>query len=257
MAIAAVTAVPLAIRPAYMAVAALARYDRYLGAAVFGSVACDTAADASDLDALVLVDEDNSCHNLSHPVIGGVKLDITFHSLVQLSQAPYAVSADGTRPPMLAGARVVFDKWGNLSALIARASAARPRPFMPAQHQKAQFSVYYADEKVRRAMPDPVAASLVMHTSLMDVLNTHSIIHERWRMSDKRLLADLGEWDPPLAALVERFVTAVDVPAKFALWVAIIEYVLAPIGGRWPIEAIVCRCDTCTTDLTALLTAVP
>jgi len=65
----------------YNAIAQLAHADRYLGAFIFGSVARGTATAQSDFDVKVLIDRDNSCANINHPMIGGVKLDLTFVSL--------------------------------------------------------------------------------------------------------------------------------------------------------------------------------
>jgi len=74
-------AIPERFAGAYNAIARLAYIDRYLGAFIFGSVARGTATAQSDLDARVLIDHENPCSNINHPVIGGVKLDLTFVSL--------------------------------------------------------------------------------------------------------------------------------------------------------------------------------
>lgn len=87
--------------PAVRAVEGLAASDRYLAALIFGSVAQGTAGGASDLDARVLVGDDNPCSAINHPRIGGVKLDITFCSLAQLERQLDGEIADGRRAPMI------------------------------------------------------------------------------------------------------------------------------------------------------------
>ncbi|MPY86941.1 MAG: hypothetical protein GEU99_03375 [Luteitalea sp.] len=99
---------------------------------------------------------------------------------------------------------------------------------------------------------DPFGALLVMHTSVSDLVNTHYRIQRRWRLSSKRVLADLRGWHPALAVLVERFVCAADVQPKFAIWTEIIDYVMAPLGGRQPIADMNCGCVVCHHDLAML-----
>ncbi len=243
-------------RPAYDAVAGLARHPRYLGAAVFGSVAAGTATDDSDLDVLVLVDADEPCADVNHPVIGGVKLDISFNSLAQLQRRTDEGLANGTRPPWLAGAYVVFDRTGDLAALVAASNAARPKELTEAELRFNRFMFYHGDEKVRRHLHhDPAAASLVMHIGINDVLKMYYAQGRHWWVSSKYLLADLATWDAPLAALVRRFVAVAEVDAKFALWTAILDHVLAPLGERQPIAENNCPCPICTDDLAALFGA--
>jgi len=109
--------VPAHFGPAVRAVEALAAEDRYLGALVFGSVADGTATTESDLDIRVVVDGDNPCPNINHPRIGGVKLDITFHSQRQLARQTEQETREGRRAPMIAGALILFDKTGALADL--------------------------------------------------------------------------------------------------------------------------------------------
>lgn len=38
----------------------------------------------SDFDVIVAVDKDNDCKEINHPIIKGLKLDISFRSLKQI-----------------------------------------------------------------------------------------------------------------------------------------------------------------------------
>jgi len=76
--------VPEPFQAAYYYIKRLEQYERYIGAFIFGSLARGEATEHSDLDIKAAIKEDNPCSNINHPVINGVKLDITFNSLQQL-----------------------------------------------------------------------------------------------------------------------------------------------------------------------------
>ncbi len=237
----------------YRRVKALEQRKRYYGAIIFGSVARDEWTLNSDLDVKVVVDEANSCENINHPIIDGVKLDVTFISLAQLQTSTHAEIEKAERVPLIAEAIIVFDKTGELAALKDRALLARPKALTQNDHQFIQFMLYHANNKVERHLDsDPAAGLVVMHVSFTDLLRMHYQICGRWWLSDKRLLRDLRQWDPQMAALVERFVVTNDVGRKFALWTEIVDYIIAPLGGRQPISANNCDCDICRQDLAAL-----
>lgn len=240
--------------PAYRALARLAQEPRYLGAFIFGSVAHGDTTGESDCDVIVVVDADNPCENINHPMIGGVKLDITFPSLAQFMVLTQRQMEERKRPAWIAHALIVFDKTGDLTRLRADAEAVTPKPLSDADRQYIQFMVYHADDKVSRHMErDPAAALLVMHTSVLDLIHFHYQIQGHWHLSSKRILADLRTWDAPFAALVERFVTLSDAHEKQQAWAAIIDYILIPLGGRQPISENNCDCPVCCDDLAALL----
>lgn len=240
--------------PAVRAVEGLAASDRYVAALIFGSVGQGTASAASDLDVRVLVAGDDPCSAINHPRIGGVKLDITFCSLEQLERQLDGEIAGGRRAPMIADALILFDKTGRLDGLKARADAARPPAYDPADAQLDRFMLYHANDKVERALDDdPASALWSMHATVNDVIGIHYRIHGRFKVSSKKLLGDLDCWDAPLADLLRCFVGEGDAGRKFEVWSAIIDHVGAGIGGRLPIEENVCGCPVCAADLAALL----
>jgi hypothetical protein len=114
--------------------------------------------------------------------------------------------------------------------------------------------LYHANDKVERVLADDSASSLYsMHANIHDVLKIHYRIHDRWPgVSSKWLLSDLETWDPELAALLRKFVVAAEAGAKFTLWTRILDHVVAPLGGRQPIDENNCNCVTCQRDLGAL-----
>jgi predicted nucleotidyltransferase len=79
------------------------------------------------------------------------------------------------------------------------------------------------------------------------------ILHYRWRVSSKRMLRDLADWDPALHVLVCDFLTADGVGGKLCWWSKIIDHIAASFGGRLDIENSSCACYSCTLGLALLL----
>jgi predicted nucleotidyltransferase len=243
---------PGRFRAAIRALEALAREERYRAAFVFGSLARGNADAASDVDAIVVTAEPVACQGINHPRVGGVKLDLSFRSIEQLREQTDGEIGKNERVPMVADSVVLFDKDGELTALRDEAQRVVRKPVDPAEHDFLQFLIYHEDDKARRA-GDPAAALLAMDEGLSFLLQTHYRLHRRWWVSSKRRLADLRGWDPAMARLVEAFVATTDVAPKRDLCEEIVARVVAPLGGRKPIEETSCGCATCQADLAALL----
>lgn len=239
---------------AVRAIERLEAHDRYLGAFIFGSLARQEATEQSDCDVQVIVNEDNPCSNINHPIIEGVKLDLSFLSLEQLKARTHQEMEKRERIPLIAEALIVFDKTNQLADLQAQAQQAQPLKTRPEELQLLQFMFFHGNDKVQRNLEaDPLTALLVMHVGLNEFLHYHYQINQKWWVSSKRLLADLREWDQPLARLLEQFVTTCEVQIKFAYWSAIIDHILEPVGGRQPIADNNCECAVCKRDLAMLL----
>ena len=243
-------AVPRRVEPAVRALEALAGHERYRAALLFGSLARGAAAPV-DVDARVVVDEAVPCEAINHPKIGGVKLDVTFRSIAQMRAETAEEIRRADRVPMVAESVVLFDKDGELTALVEEARRVERPAVDPAEWDFMQFLIYHEDDKVHR-VSDPAAALLAMHEGLTDLLKFHYRLHRRWWVSSKRRLADLRTWDPAMAELVEAFVRTAEVEAKLRLWEAIVERVVEPMGGRKAVEETSCRCAVCRADLAAL-----
>ncbi|HTK06171.1 MAG TPA: nucleotidyltransferase domain-containing protein [Ktedonobacteraceae bacterium] len=244
------TTIPERYLAAYQSIERLELHDRYLAAFIFGSFARGEITQHSDLDVHVIVDEDNLCTNINHPVIGGVKLDLTFFSLRQLKERTAREMEQRQRVPMVAESLIVFDKTHELEQIQMQARQVRPVGVPPAEYQNLQFMFFHGNDKVQRNLEaDPVTALLVMHVGLNEWLKYHYQLQQRWWVSSKRLLTDLRTWDLPLAQLLEQFVTTSDVRTKFTHWSAIIDHILEPLGGRQPIAENNCDCVVCQRDL--------
>src|SRR5579871_5625908 len=101
--------IPPRFHPAYQHIQRLAQHERYQAALIFGSLARGEATDASDMDVKVVTDEENPCANINHPVIGGVKLDLSFSSISQFRKDLDKEIATHERVPILAESLIVFD----------------------------------------------------------------------------------------------------------------------------------------------------
>ena len=243
-------AIPDRFAAAYQRVANLEHHDRYLAAYIFGSFARGETTAHSDLDVHVIVAEDNPCANINHPIINGVKLDLSFCSLKQLKERTSLEIEQHVRLPMIAEALIVFDKTGELATLQTQASQVKPLAVHVEEQQFLQFMFFHGNDKVQRNLEDdPITALLVMHVGLNEFLHYHYRLRQRWWVSSKRLLADLRQWDRPLAQLLEQFVATSDVYTKFAHWSAIIDHIMEPLGGRQPIAENNCACAVCRRDL--------
>lgn len=246
--------IPKRFVPAYKAVEKLSEKDRYLAAFVFGSVARGDAGEESDLDVKVIVEKDNECRAINHPVIGGVKLDISFESFVQLKESTQKEIDKGKRIPMLSESIIVFDKTGDLKRYKTEVIKTEPKKLGTVDWRSIQFMIYHMDNKAKRLLRrDDAGAVLSMGMNLGDLLGFHYQLQRRWWVSDKRLPADLRVWDGKMMEMVEKFVSVHEAGGKYRVWTEIIDYVLAPLGGRQPISEINCDCEVCKEDLGAML----
>lgn len=242
---------PERFKPAIDKILNLQKHDRYVGAFIFGSVARGEATDNSDLDIKVIVDEDNSCKEINHPHINGIKLDLTFISQEQLAQES---ATDKNRPAMIAESIILFDKKGHLQQLKDAVLKNTAPKFTEKDFQGQQFMVYHANNKVERNLEtDPETALFAMHVGINDLLKIHYAIQGKWWVSSKRILKDLDTWDKPLAKSLRLFVREQNVNKKFQIWSDIVEHILKPIGGKQEIEENNCKCDICKKNLADVL----
>lgn len=231
----------------------LQKDNRYQSAYLFGSVVRGEQDKNSDLDVMVIVDRENDCKEINHPIINGVKFDITFRSIEQIKKINEDVEEKGERLPMIAESIIIFDKTGELTKLKKRYKTKRKKA-TPKDFQQIHFMLYHADNKAKRNLKDDkYTALLALSINLNDILKFHYHINGKWWLSNKRLLNDLRTWDQKMARLVERFVTTNDVDKKYKVWTQILDYVAKPIGGRKEIADINCNCKVCKRDLKNLL----
>jgi hypothetical protein len=245
--------IPERFIPAIQQIKNLQRNSRYFGAFVFGSIVRGETTSQSDLDVKVVIDKD-SCKNINHPFINGVKLDVSFYSFKQLGELLEHQTEKNERPPMIAESIILFDTTGKLKELQKKYQAIKPKKYSDKEYQLVQFLTFFANQKVEDNLKtNPTEALFSMYVNVNDLLKTHYKIHGRWWVSDKNLFKDLALWDATLLKIVEDFVIENEVNKKFALWSQMIDYILEPLGGRQKIEDNNCNCKDCQTDLANLL----
>lgn len=234
----------------------LAVHDRYEGAVVFGSFATGELHPESDLDVSVLVTDEQVCSNVSHPLLDGIRVDISFDSMAKLVQMAEERLKQGFRKPWLYDSVILFDKQGRLQQLKARVlREAQPLAGERLDADTVQFEMYYKYTKPRKYLAKaPATANLIMHLHLSEVLRVHYKFRRRWWVSDKKLFSDLAAWDPTMGKLLEEFVTEPVIEQKYRLWREMIEHVLLAIGGsafeRFEVS---CDCERCQADVQRLL----
>ena len=239
-------------------VAQLARYERYEGAFVFGSYTAGKIHAASDLDIVVIVaGEVSNCPHINHPVIDGIRLDISFSTLTDYSRQAETMLRQGQRKPWMQDAVILFDKQNRLHEMQERVRhETQPISRAGKEADAIQFEMYYSYTKPERHLKTaPETADLIMHMELRDVLRLHYNLHGHWWVSDKHMLTDLREWDTVMCDLLQRFIQTHDTVEKYALWQSMIEHALQPIGGidfHRQENGYHCDCSNCRIDLARL-----
>lgn len=238
---------------AYKKIEDLQNHDRYQAAYIFGSLVRGEHDKNSDFDVMVIIDSENDCKEINHPIINGLKLDLTFKSLDQIRKLNEEIVQKGERIPMIAESIIVFDKNGGLTKLKNEFKNFKRKKASKKDFQQIQFMLYHANNKAKRNLDDDKSTALLaMGININEILKFHYHINGKWWLSNKRLLPDLRNWDPKMAKLIERFVTTTEVKTKYKYWNQILDHVAKPIGGRQEIKDINCNCKTCKADLKLL-----
>jgi hypothetical protein len=248
--------IPERFRPAYQAIQRLERHERYLAALIFGSVARGEATEHSDLDVEVIVNESKPRHNINHPIIGCITLNLISLSLEQFQERiRKGIERRGhIRPLPIAESMIVFDKTGTLRRMQEGAQELPPGKVSPREQRRIQQQcLVYNDRIAYHLEKDALTALLLMHEGLIILLMSHYQLHQRWWVSTHHLFSDLPNWDPELAQLVENCVATSEGDAKFQWWSAIINHILQPLGGRESISERNCMCSSCQSDVSMLL----
>lgn len=224
----------------------LQQHEDILGLYVFGSVARGEATINSDVDVKVMVKDGCIQNNVSHPVIHGKKIDISFFPEQYFIDELDKEVKDSNRKPFIAESLILFDKTGTLNKLRQKALKVKPKKVLKKEIPWIKFMVEHMDDKAKRHLDsDPLSSLLAMNINLNDLLKFHYQINRKWWVSNKRLLSDLRKWDLGLAKMIEKFLQESDVNKKYKLWGKIAEHIMNPIGGRQPIFENNCKCKYC------------
>lgn len=220
---------------------------------LFGSAARGDLGEHSDIDAIFIVRDGLGSRHLLHRYIEGIKVDVSFNTFEQFEELTREQIAAGERVPMICESRVLFDKDGRLERYKASLVGITPRSLSENERKFQVFIVVHLDTKVSRFMEDDdlVQAEVVMHYALSDLMKRHYRLQRKWRVSDKRLLGDLKNWDGLMADLVREFVSEKETRGKFEIWKRMVARVLGEVNISG-VESTNCACDLCVSNLRKL-----
>ena len=214
----------------------LEKYDKYEAALIFGSYARDTVNEDSDIDTVVVCDQDKK-NTILHPYVGDVKLDLSYYSFEQLKDKCDKEVDKREREPMIARSLILFDKTGELTSLVKELNKITPGKWTNEMEADQRFLMYHANDKVVRNLEkDPISSLFSMSIGVNDLLKTHYLINEKWWLSNKKLLSDLSSWDKKMYELLVKFLELSEVEEKYSYWKKIYEYILEQIGGSKPLD---------------------
>ncbi|MEP7103341.1 MAG: nucleotidyltransferase domain-containing protein [Candidatus Dojkabacteria bacterium] len=215
----------------------LQQYDEYIAAFIFGSYVRDEFGPDSDLDFKVITKEDRP-FTILNPVIEGIKLDLTFISYQQLKRSTEKEMEKGDRPPIIYESKILFDKEGETTTLrdYVRENA-KPRIFDKRLEYDVRFSIYHLNNKITRYLnSDKDSTLLSMHVAINELIKALYASNEKWYVSDKRLIKDLGEWNKEFLELLGEFINESDPQIKYNYWNQLYNNVLNKIGGYKPLS---------------------
>jgi hypothetical protein len=147
----------------------------------------------------------------------------------------------GLMPHLCSTGRILFDLQGLTATLQAEARAvwdAGPPPL--SDRERWQFRYHAADALRDLAdveTSDKERAVFLIGLMLPMVINQHYRISGHWLSKPKRLFNDLGNWDSNAARLARQACNGGANPGERCAAVrALVDHVLAPLGGIMPME---------------------
>lgn len=243
--------IPKKFIPALNKIKALEKKDCYLGAFLFGSGVRGELNDQSDLDVYIVVSDDCCCKDTSHPCVRGIKLDISFKSLSALEEDMLEQLRKDDRIPMVCESVILFDKTGKIQKLKDRLFKTPRKKLTKNDLRTHRFLINHFHEQVIKTLRKNKDHGLVaMNVRLEDVIKRHYMLSRRYRVSPKRLMDDLKQWDKKFYKLIMGFVKENEIDKKFEYWGKMIKHVLQNAGvGE---KENVCNCKSCEKHLKVL-----
>ena len=234
--------IPNRYKQAIAAIKSLKDEDKYLGAYIFGSVARGDDNVDSDLDIQVITSETFSCGIPNRKKVGDIVVDISFSSIDKVR--PFE-DKNKKRKPRLQEGIVLFDKTGEIRRLQKLVRFTKRE--MPNEDQISMIRFLAQNTKkkvIHTRESDPTTCLLIMHTSLIDVINWFYDLNEAWHVSDKRMIQDLLMWCPEVGMLVKNLVRMSEVSDKADLFCQLTDKVIS-LSARKAICTGLCGCSIC------------
>jgi hypothetical protein len=212
-----------------------------LGVIVGGSRARSEGDPHSDIDIVVVVDRPS--RKRWNFVVGGVEVETLINPPFQMRRYFEEERRDGrgVMPHLCSSGCILFDPQGLMATLQTEARAvwdAGPPPL--SDRERWQFRYHAADALRDLAdveITDQERAIFLIGLMLPMVLNQHYRISGRWLCKPKRLFNDLGTWDSHAVRLARQACNGrADPGERCAAVRALVDHVLAPLGGIMPME---------------------
>ena len=192
----------------------------------------------SDIDLVVLIGQPR--RQRRNIVVDGVEVEMFLNPLARMRQylEEDRACGRGLMQHMLSTGQIIYDAQGSLADLqrVAAAEwAAGPPPLSQAQ----QWQTRYAHADSLRDIADvlvldPDRAAYLLGALLPRVVDDHYRIQRHWCWKPKRVLLDLATWDEPAASLA-RHACRCSLAERFEAVQALVNHVLAPLGGPMPL----------------------
>ena len=212
-----------------------------LGVLVGGSRTRSEGDRHSDIDVVVVVDRPS--RKRWNFAIGGVEIEALINPPFQMRRyfEEERLDGRGVMPHLCSTGRILFDPQGLMATLQAEARAvwdAGPPPL--SDRERWQFRYHAADALRDLAdveTSDKERAVFLIGLILPTIIDQHYRISGRWLSKPKRLFNDLENWDSNAARLARLACNDEANPGdRCAAVRALVDHVLAPLGGIMPME---------------------
>ena len=229
----------------------LAAHPAVHGAALLGSGQRSALNSASDIDLLIVVDEDRATLRGAVTQIDGRMGDVIFattREIAEIAEIADAASARdagawvGMIASHLESARILLDRNGDLArAQIQARRSSVASEAEPGAAYRAWNKINYDRQHNRRMLTsdDPAYAAALdsrMLYGLDDAFTGYFATRGmRWR-GEKAAVSHLREHDPAFLTLFQQALAEQDRSEKFALYEQLCQRATAPAGGLWPDE---------------------
>ncbi len=268
--------IPEHFRSVYMAIQSLEQHEQYIAALIYGSVVEGDATKYSTLFAEVIVKDDGTKDSRrpdrNDLVIHNVMLHIVFLNegqFLRILQDELYERNDPLRenihsrndpyPLRLSKSFVVFDKKGAFRSMQKKAQE-QPMPKDSARRkQNLQVRLLHKYQSVNNLLAhQPDIALLKMDSELIDIIETHYRMQQKWWVGIHHTLSDLQIWDTKMAQLVKQFLATSELQTKFRLWSLMIYHILKRSGYRsLPLKSSLCTCKKCAEHIQLLQATMP
>ena len=234
------------------------KFDNFISALLFGSVARGEYTEGSDLDLFIVTSKERADtsikRHLNRIQISEIPVDIVFMSLGDFIKLTTEQLNKHDFLPQIIDSIIVFDKTNKLALLKEEAKLAGvPKKYTIANHPTVYYALYDVTEPIERYLKsDPMTSLLLMHLNLEILIKYFYRLNGKWQVPTKKVLRDLKTWDGNFAQLLENLISAPDLKEKVNYWTNIIEYIKSKMPSISYDRFMNCTCEECLDDIKLL-----